>query len=66
MSENKKELYCLVCKQRRVVDDARLEHSTFKTKSGKDMTRYCYKGTCSHCHKRVNHFAKKPQEGGTQ
>jgi len=56
------DMYCLVCKTHRPVNQAKLIECPFTSKSGKTMTRYCWNATCSQCHKQINQFAKK--EGG--
>ena len=54
-----KSLHCLVCRCLRPVTDVQIVDQPFISKSGKQMTRSCWKGTCDHCHRKVNQFAKK-------
>ena len=56
--EKPKNLHCLVCHTPQPVSDIHLVENQVVTKTGKQMTRCSWKGTCDVCHKKVNQFAK--------
>ena len=52
-------LYCLICKDRKPVSNATMVECPFRSKAGKEMTRCCWRATCTSCNRQVNQFAKK-------